>query len=63
VLKDGGLVTTLAHPLELAALPTPGRFFVDGFDVVFSFEGPKDRPAETLRIDLYGDEAIARRAP
>ncbi|HEY8572023.1 alpha/beta hydrolase [Phenylobacterium sp.] len=62
-LKGGKLATTLAFPVELDALPRPGRFFVNGVDVQFTFEGPPDGPAQLLRIDYLGEVAVARRAP
>ena len=62
-LKGDRLMTALHSPVELSALPTPGRFFVNGVDAQFAFEGPKDGPPDVLRIDLNGDVAVARRAP
>jgi len=62
-LKGDRLTTTMAHPVELSALPSPGRFFVNGVDAQFTFEGPRDGPPNVLRIDYNGDLAVARRAP
>jgi predicted alpha/beta superfamily hydrolase len=62
-VKDGRLMTAMAYPVELSAFPAPGRFFVNGVDAQFAFEGPKDGPPDVLRIDYNGDLAVARRAP
>jgi len=62
-LKDGRLMTAMAFPVELSAFEAPGRFFVNGIDAQFAFEGPKDAPTSVMRIDYNGDIAVARRAP
>jgi hypothetical protein len=62
-LKGDRLMTAMAYPVELSAFPSPGRFFVNGVDAQFSFEGPRDGPPDLLRIDYNGDLAVARRAP
>lgn len=62
-LKDGRLMTTMLFPVELSGLPQPGRFFVNGVDAQFAFEGPTDGPATAVRIDYNGDVGVAPRAP
>jgi predicted alpha/beta superfamily hydrolase len=62
-LKGDRLMTAMAYPVELSAFPQPGRFFVNGVDAQFTFDGPKDGPATLLRIDYNGDLAVARRTP
>lgn len=62
-LKGDRLMTAMAYPVELSAFLSPGRFFVNGLDVQFTFEGPKGQAPNALKIDYNGDLAIARRAP
>ena len=52
-----------AYMVELWAVSSPDRFFVDGPKAWLTFEGPKGKAPSLLRIELNGDEAVARRLP
>lgn len=62
-LKGDRLTTTLASPVELYPTPSPGRFLVEGYNAALTFEGPRGEAPDRLRIELNGDEALARREP
>lgn len=61
LLKGKRLTASLAEEVELSAFSTPGRFYVNGYNAELTFEGPAASPAELVRIQLNGDEALARR--
>lgn len=63
MVSAGRLATTLAFPVQLDGLPQPGRFFVNGVDAQFTFQGAAGRPADAVVIDYLGETAVARRAP
>lgn len=61
-LKEGQLTTALASPVELYPTSSPGYFLVEGYNAALTFEGPANRAPDRVRIELNGDEAIARRS-
>lgn len=63
VVKGDRLTTALASSVELSPLPSPGSFFVEGYNALLTFDGRSDEAPYLLRIVLNGDEAVARREP